>query len=140
LSCVVVDASTALAWCFPDEASDYADGVLVSLKGKTILVPAIWSLEVANVILVGEKQKRIAPPEVRRFTTLLENLSIVQDTQPVGEYVANVLPMARRYGLSAYDAAYLELADRRNLPIATLDGKLRKAAQKAGVKIFVGKP
>ena len=140
MSSVVIDASTALAWCFPEEASEYADGVLVSLKGKTMLVPAVWSLEVANVVLVGERQKRLAQPEIQRFTTLLENLSIVQDTQPVSENLANVMPLARKYRLSAYDAAYLELAVRRSVPIATLDDKLRKAAQKAGVKIFAGKP
>ena len=83
MTSVVVDASTALAWCFPDEASDFADSVLVSLKGRTMLVPAIRTLEVANVILIGGRQKRIAQPEIRQFTTLLENLSIVQDTQPV---------------------------------------------------------
>jgi predicted nucleic acid-binding protein len=54
LSQVVVDASIALAWCFPDETSDYADAVLVSLEGKTMLVPAVWSLEIANAVLVGE--------------------------------------------------------------------------------------
>ena len=133
---VVVDASTALAWCFPDEASGYADGVLVALEGKTILVPAVWSLEVANAILVGERKKRLRLSEIRQFTTLLESLSPVQDTQPVSENVVNVLPLARQYNLSAYDAAYLELSVRRGAQLATLDGKLRKAAQIAGVRIF----
>ena len=133
---VVVDASTALAWCFPDEASGYADDVLVALEGKTILVPAVWSLEVANAILVGERKKRLRLSEIRQFTTLLESLSPVQDTQPVSENVVNVLPLARQYNLSAYDAAYLELSVRRGAQLATLDGKLRKAAQIAGVRIF----
>ena len=136
MNSVVVDASTALAWCFPDEASGYADGVLVALEGKTILVPAVWSLEVANAILVGERKKRLRLSEIRQFTTLLESLSPVQDTQPVSENVVNVLPLARQYNLSAYDAAYLELSVRRGAQLATLDGKLRKAAQIAGVRIF----
>ena len=135
---VVVDASTALAWCFPDETSDYADGVLVSLERKTMLVPAVWGLEIANAVLAGERKKRLNQPEIQRFITLLESLSLVQDVQPVGQHVSNVLPLARQYGLSAYDAAYLELSIRHGAPLATLDGKLQKAAQKAGVKIFAG--
>jgi predicted nucleic acid-binding protein len=110
LSGVVVAASTALAWCFPGETSDYADGVLVSLDGRTILVPAVWGLEIANAVLAAERQKRLKQPEIRRFTTLLESLSLSQDVQPLGEHVKNILPLAREHGLSAYDAAYLELS------------------------------
>ena len=133
---VVVDASTALAWCFPDEASEYADGVLVGLEGHTILVPAIWSLELANAVLVGERKKRLNQPEIKSFTTLLENLPVVQDTQPSIETVRSVLPLARAHGLSAYDAAYLELSIRHGAPLASLDGKLQKAAAAAGIKLF----
>jgi predicted nucleic acid-binding protein len=132
----VVDPSVALAWCFPDEASDYADAVLVALEGRTILVPAIWGLEIANAVLAGERSKRLRQPEIRRFTTLLESLSLVQDVQPVCDHMSNVLPLAREYGLSAYDAAYLELSIRHSAPLATLDGKLQKAAQKAGIRTF----
>ncbi len=104
---VVIDASTALAWCFPDESSDYADSVLVALEGKTILVPVVWSLEIANAVLTGERKKRLRQPEILRFITLLENLSVLEDIQPVGDRVGNVLPLAREYNLSAYDAAFL---------------------------------
>jgi predicted nucleic acid-binding protein len=133
---VVVDASTALAWCFPDEASAYADGVLVALEGKAILVPAVWSLEVANAVLVGERKKRLRQPDIRRFTMLLGGLSLVQDIQSISEHVSNILPLAREYGLSAYDAAYLELSIRHGAALATLDSKLQRAAKQAGVKIF----
>jgi len=102
----VVDASTALAWCFPDESSDYADGVLRALEGRTILVPALWNLEIANAILVGERRNRLRQAEIRQFAALLEGLSLLQDRQSVGEHLSNVLPLARKYGLSAYDAAY----------------------------------
>lgn len=138
MSGVVIDASTALAWCFPDETSDYADSVLVALEGKTILVPAVWSLEIANAVLVGERKKRLRQPEILRFTTLLESLSVLQDLQPVGDHVSNVLPLAREYSLSAYDAAYLELSIRHGAPLATLDDRLENAAKRAGVKIFEG--
>jgi predicted nucleic acid-binding protein len=139
LSGVVVDASVALAWCFPDEASEHADAVLVALKGQAIVVPAVWGLEIANAMLTGERRKRLKQPEILRFLALLEGLSIVQDGQAVSESVSNVLPLARHYGLSAYDAAYLELSIRHGVPLATLDAKLQKAAQRAGVKIFAGK-
>jgi len=135
---VVVDASVALAWCFPDEASEYADGVLVALEGRTILVPAVWGLEIANAVLVGERSKRLRHPEIRRFSILLESLPLVQDVQSAGEHFSNVLPVAREYGLSAYDAAYLELSIRHGAPLATLDARLQTAAQKAGIEIFAG--
>lgn len=130
---VVVDASTALAWCFPDETSEYADGVLIALEGHTILVPAIWSLELANAVLVGERKKRLNQSEIKIFTTLLESLSIVEDTRSVGENISNVLPHAR-----TYDAAYLELSIRQAAPLATLDARLQKAANLAGVTLFKG--
>jgi len=136
LSSVVVDASTALAWCFPDEASEYADGVLVALEGHTVLVPAIWSLELANAVLAGERRKRLNPSEIKTFTNLLENLPIVQDAQSVSESIHAVLPLARVHGLSAYDAAYLELSIRRRAPLATSDAKLQKAARQIGIRLF----
>ena len=93
-------------------------------------------LEIANAVLAGERTKRLRQPEILRFRALLEGLSPAQDSQTVGEHIRNVLPVAREYGLSAYDAAYLELAIRYEIPLATLDGKLRKAAQNADVAVF----
>jgi predicted nucleic acid-binding protein len=133
---VVVDASTALAWCFPDETSGYADSVLVALEGSTLMVPAVWGLEVANALSVGERSKRLRQLEIGQFLALLNSLRIVQDLQPVGVYVGHILPMTRDYGLSAYDASYLELALRHSAPLATLDLKLRKAAKRAGARVF----
>jgi predicted nucleic acid-binding protein len=124
LTGVVIDASTALAWCFPDESSDFADSVLVALEGRTILVRAVWALEIANAVLVGERRKRLRQPEILRFTALLESLPVLQDVQPAGDHVSNVLPLAREYNLSAYDAAYLELSIRHSAPLATLDDTL----------------
>jgi predicted nucleic acid-binding protein len=138
LSPVVVDASTTLAWCFPDETSDYADQVLVALEGKTMLVPGVWGLEIANAVLVGERRKRLNQPEIKQFTMLLESLILAQDTRPVANNIRDVLPLARTYGLSAYDAAYLELSIRNNAPLATLDAKLRSAAKSAGIAVFEG--
>lgn len=127
MSSVVIDASVALAWCFPGEGSGYADTVLVELRGNSILVPSVWALEVANGVMVGERSKCLHQPEIRRFRTLLENLSAVQDLQSLSEYVRNVLPLAREHGLSAYDAAYLELSVRHSAPTETAkSGKVRR--------------
>lgn len=136
MSGVVVDASVALAWGFPDEAGAYAETVLEGLEGRAVVVPALWAVEIANALLVGERRKRIHQAQIHRFLTLLEGLSVVQDTQSVGVAVNSLLPLAREHKLSAYDAAYLDLAMREGLPLATLDNALRRAGRKAGVSIY----
>jgi predicted nucleic acid-binding protein len=133
---IVIDASVALAWCFPDEASEYADGILVALEGHAILVPALWSVEITNAVLVAERRKRIKQAEIRHFVELLDGLTVLMDSRSVTESVSNILPLAREYGLSAYDAAYLDVAIRHGAPLATLDSKLQRAGEKAGIEIF----
>jgi predicted nucleic acid-binding protein len=133
---MIVDASVALAWCFPDEASEYADAVLVALEDEKILVPSIWPVEFANALVVGERRKRIRQPEIRRFIELLKGLDILEDGQPFADTVNNVLPLARHYELSAYDAAYIDVAVRREASLAALDTTLQKAARAAGIEVF----
>ena len=133
---VVVDASVALAWGFPDEGNAYADGVLDGLEGQALVVPELWVLEIVNALLVGERRKRIRQAQVRRFLTLLDGLNVVENHQAVGNALHGLLPLGREHGLSAYNAAYLDLAIREGLPLATLDESLRKAAKTAGVAIF----
>lgn len=133
---IVVDASVALAWCFPDEASAYADGVLVALEDRTMIVPAVWALEITNAVVVAERRKRVKKPDVHRFVELLGGLTIIEHSQTVADTVNGVLPLAREYDLSAYDAAYLDVAIRQGVPLATLDGALQKACRAAGIKIF----
>jgi predicted nucleic acid-binding protein len=136
LSGIVIDASVALAWCFPDETSDYADAVLMALEGQVALVPAIWPVEITNALLVGERRKRIRRAELQRFVELLKGLDIIEDSQTVTETVHHISPIAREYDLSAYDAAYLDVAIRHEMPLATLDGAVQKAARSARVKLF----
>lgn len=133
---IVVDASVALAWCFPDEGSDYAEQVLAALVGQPIVVPPIWISEVANGVLVGERRKRLRQPEIRRFIELLRALPITPDEQNGIANITNILSLGKDYGISAYDAAYLDVAQRHALPLASLDIALSKAAEKAGVEIF----
>jgi predicted nucleic acid-binding protein len=136
LTGIVIDASVALAWCFPDEASDYADYVLVALEGHSILVPTLWPIEITNALLVAERRNRVKQSTIRQFVALLNGLTVLLVSQSVTESVSNVLPLAREYNLSAYDAAYLDVALRHGIPLATLDNNLQKAGAKAGIKIF----
>jgi predicted nucleic acid-binding protein len=136
LSKIVLDASVALAWCFPDESSTYADEVYDALAQETVLVPALWGTEVVNGILIGERKKRIKMDDLVAFTSLLAEMSIVEEPQPLNHQLQQVLPLARQHGLTAYDACYLELAFRHRVPLATLDVSLQKAANSMAVSLF----
>lgn len=136
MSGVVIDASVALAWCFPDEASNYADEVLVALEGNAVLVPTLWPIEITNALLVAERRDRVKQSEIRRFVELLSGLTVIMASQTVAQSVGGILPLAREHGLSAYDAAYLEVALRHGAPLATLDKNLETSGRKAGVEIF----
>ena len=132
----VLDCSVTMAWCFDDEATPYTDGVRDSLAEKRAVVPSIWPLEAANATIVGERRKRLDEARSRRFFVLLEALPIVVDEETSNRAFADIVQLARNYQLSAYDAAYLELAIRRGLPLACNDGKLKTAAVAAGVVLF----
>lgn len=129
----VVDCSVTMGWCFEDESTNYALQVLGKLKTSHAIVPAIWPLEVANVLLVAERRKRIAPAEVTRFVALLEALPITVQESATARILDDVLSLARSTGLSSYDAAYLELAMRAGIPLASRDQALVRAAKSVGV-------
>jgi len=114
-----------MAWCFEDEADAYSDTVLEALLTGEALVPPVWPLEVANVLAVGERKKRLTPAQSMRFTELLQSLPIVVDADSVQRPVTDILSLARELVISAYDASYLDLAVRSGLPIATRDGGAR---------------
>ncbi len=133
---IVLDASVVLAWCFPDEASKYADSVLLAIENLTIIVPAIWPVEITNALLVGERRKRIRQPDVRRFVELLKGLDATVETLSVADSISNIFPLAQDCQLSAYDAAYLDVAVRHEATIATLDADLQRAANAMGIAIF----
>jgi predicted nucleic acid-binding protein len=136
LSEFVLDCSVALSWCFPDEADPYALAVSEAMAESSAHTPAIWLLEVANGLLVAERRGRISQEDVGRFAARFAWLAVIVDSVHRAGYVDDVIAVGRQYGLSAYDAAYLELAIRLRLPIATLDSRLASAAQKAGVQVF----
>lgn len=124
----VVDNSVVMSWYFKDETNKYADTVLDKLTGATAVVPSIWPLEVVNVLIVAERQKRLSESDSIRFLTLLSQLPIVVEYERP-EMMKELLALARAYNLSSYDASYLYLAMRKGLPIATLDNKLIEAAR-----------
>jgi predicted nucleic acid-binding protein len=133
LELFVLDSSVALAWCFHDEANPYADAIAARFPKIQAVVPAIWPLEVANVLLVGERRKRCTPTDTAQWLRSFAALPIVIDDEPVMGVWDSILNLARTETLSVYDAAYLELAVRRGLPLATLDEKLKAAASTAGI-------
>ncbi|MFI5456604.1 MAG: type II toxin-antitoxin system VapC family toxin [Isosphaerales bacterium] len=133
---LVVDSSVAVAWCFPDEKGPYPQSVLDSLATVGAIVPSLWPLEVANALLMGERRKRSTPDETLKSVQFLDSLPITQDDVTGAQAFGHTLHLARAHNLSAYDAAYLELAMRRGLPLATLDDKLKTAAVAVGVPLY----
>ena len=134
---LVVDCSVVMAWCFEDEADAYADSVLnllVDSETETI-VPSIWPLEVANVLLVAERRARLTQADSLQFIKLLRELPITIDYESSDRALSEVLFIGREQGLSAYDAAYLELAMRQGAVFATRDDRLRKASERCGLKL-----
>lgn len=131
----MLDASVALSWAFEDEAEEYADAVLEGLSGSGAVVPDLWGYEVVNALLAGERRRRIMPAESARFLTLLRDLPIEVEEMTFSE-LSDLASLAREYGLSAYDAAYLGVAVRRGIPLATRDCSLREAARTSGVMVF----
>ncbi len=136
----VLDASVALSWLLEDAgaAQDYADAVFDVLKLPTAQahVPATWGLEIANVIAKSETRGILLENRTQGFLSTLDAAPIVCDSQTHVTVFSETLQLCRRYRLSSYDASYLELALRTALPLSTLDQDLRRAATKAGVKIF----
>lgn len=130
----VVDASVTLAWCFEDEASPQTETILDMLSDDTAVVPSLWELEVSNVLLLGERRRRLTESQTARFVALLGQLPILVDSAIVN--MEAVLAVGRHHALTAYDAAYLVLAEREGIPLATLDTKLRNAARAVGVELI----
>lgn len=135
----VLDNSVAMCWLLndgrPGDAA-YALKVLTSLKHTQAIVPGLWGLEAANVVAKAEAKGLVTEARTQAFVATLGRLNIIVDKATATQALGETLNLARRYQLSAYDAAYLELALRAGLPLATLDADLSKAARKAGVPLF----
>lgn len=132
----VLDNSVVMSWCFKDKSHPYADSILDRLAKAAAYVPSVWPLEVVNVLLVAERKKCISEAGSIRFIDLLSQLPIHVEQGSPEEAMRNILGLARAHKLSSYDAVYLDLAMKKGLPLATLDKKLRHAAESVNVSVL----
>jgi predicted nucleic acid-binding protein len=134
---LVLDASVTLAWCFPEESTPSTESILDLLaNGGDAVVPPVWPFEVANALLAGETRKRITAAQVTSVLQRIADLPISIDPVRMNHAFQQTLALARQARLTEYDASYLELAVRLNLPLATQDLRLQQAAKNAGVALF----
>jgi predicted nucleic acid-binding protein len=133
---IVLDCSIVMAWFFEDESDAYAEAIEAELTSLRFWVPGHWSLEIVNTMLVGLRRGRTTEVKVADFRTDISTYSTAVDPETSTAAWHETLRLARLYGLSSYDAAYLEPALRRKLPLATIDQPLAKAATLAGVPLF----
>jgi predicted nucleic acid-binding protein len=132
---LVVDASIALTWCFEDEVTAATEAIGTRVDSEGAIVPGLWRLEVANTLLLAERRGRIDRSDVEQRLELLAALPISIDADTGIRAWTDTLLLARAERLTLYDAAYLELAIRQDVELATLDRDLRRAARKMGVAI-----
>ena len=137
MALLVLDCSVTVSWFFEDEFSSYSERVrkALTLEGASGVTPGIWSAEVTNVLYQAERRKRIVPDKVTRALSVLARMPVESDLLPVGS-MNHVLRLCREHALTAYDALYLELALRRDIPLATEDKHLATSALAAGAKVF----
>ena len=132
----VLDSSVALAWLLPAEASDRVDALADRLEHESAEVPAIWSLEVANALVSALRRSRIESIDAGASLEALATLPIYAEQAIGAPQLAEIAALALRHGLTACDACYVELAHRRQLPLATLDAKLRNACSALGIPVL----
>jgi predicted nucleic acid-binding protein len=130
----VLDASITITWAMRDEDHPLADLAFHHVQSDSAIVPGIWWYEIRNILVVKERQGRISSQDCTQFLLDLQQLSIDID---FSREATQTIDLARKYKLSVYDAAYLELAIRERLPMATLDEDLEKAGLAAGVPLLV---
>lgn len=133
---IIVDASVAVAWCISTEATPVTDRMLVSVARTGMIVPAIWWIEVANSLIMAGRRGRLGPGDWLRFEDMLSQFKIRSEPVEPFRVVEDVSRISQTFGLTAYDASYLELALRTKTHLATLDKRLIEAAGRAGAPLF----
>ena len=133
---LILDASMALSWYFADEQTDAADTILDRVAEQGAVVPSLWRLEVANALQVSVRRKRFDVAFRNRALLQLSQLNIAVDPDTDTNAWSATLQLSDQFQLTLYDAAYLELAQRRALPLASLDRPLRKAAGALGIELL----
>ena len=130
----VVDPSLALAWLLPDEHNQEAEVIRQEIEnGADAWIPVHWWLEVGNALLMAERRGRITAEQATQALTLLDSLSLEEDEETAEQIPARTFSLARKHRLTLYDAAYLELAQRRGASLASFDSQLLDAAANEGV-------
>ncbi len=132
----VLDSSVALSWILPDEANPTLDHVCDLLIDDVAIVPPVWPLEIGNVLLVAIKRNRLTPRDMSQLVMVLRRLPFEIDTASTERALEEILSLGKKYDLTTYEASYLELAKRRGIPLATLDGQLRKACLSAKISLL----
>lgn len=130
----VLDASVALSWFLPGEQP--AIDLLHRATESSVVVPGLWPLEVANVLLTAERRRRIDSSTRQRILSDYARLPLTVDNETANRAWTDILKLATAHGLSVYDACYLELARRHDLPLATLDGKIAEVGRAIGIEIL----
>jgi predicted nucleic acid-binding protein len=133
---VVLDSSATLAWVHGDERTPAIEAVFDRVADRGAVVPSLWHLEVANSLTVAVRRKRISPAERADALSDLAQLDVSVDDKTEQHAWRATTQLADLLGLSVYDAAYLELAQRKRLPLVTLDKALIRAAEAAGVEVL----
>jgi len=133
---IVIDASLALAWCLPGEATSRTEQLLERVVSSAAVASAMWPLEVANVLLMSERSGRITVPETAAHLELLGGLPVELDYEVIAGAFPSVLLLAREHRLTTYDASYLEVAMRRGIALASNDVALRDAAGRVGLEVL----
>jgi predicted nucleic acid-binding protein len=133
----VPDASVTLPWCFEDERTPFTESLLNRLRGReTALVPSHWSIEVLNSLVQAKKRGRVSEEKIQRFLRDLNSLPILVDQKQKLILWERVRLLADTHRFTAYDAGYLELAQRTGLPLATVDRELKNAAHAEHVPVL----
>lgn len=132
----VLDSSVSLAWCFDDERADATDALLERVVESGSVAPALWPLEVLNALATAERRGRLDEERGRRLAGFLQDLPVRLDAETCDQAWQVTSQLASRFGLTIYDATYLELAQRTALPLATLNQELRAAATTLGVTVL----
>ena len=134
----VLDCSVAMTWCFEDEATPATDKILNNFNSKIAVVPALWHLEVGNVIALAERRGRLTENEAMEFWSLVDSLPITTDNILPERGRKEIYHLARKYKLTVYDSAYLDVAIRYSFPLATLDKELIRIASSIDIQTIPG--
>ena len=133
---LVVDNSIALTWCFEDERTPATVALLEKVARAGAVAPWLWPLEALNALLMAERRGRLDAERRHRLMAFLYDLPITLDPDGLGRVWTATVGLAEQHRLTVYDAVYLELAQRRNLPLTTLDADLRAAASALGIRLL----